>query len=211
MESKIKEIVDKAAKRGHDVTIRDIAYALMRVRFDDKLIAYTVIKGAAPANDSDVDAFDELDRIQYLIRFFTKEQTENTKSETSRLELINALTRRGEESSDDSMTFEENRAGIEAQIKEVLELKKQLYDEDGRCIDVKAMATLQKTEIDARAKLNDKFGAAEKSKQQYVIVQPKFTHICEYTRKECWLQTRDFAMQHWHLIEDPNWEGGDND
>ena len=70
MENKIKVIIEAADKRGYEVTIRDVSYALMRVRFDDKLIAYTVIKGTGPDNEADVDSYDSMDKIQYLIRYF---------------------------------------------------------------------------------------------------------------------------------------------
>lgn len=206
MESKIKEIIEAADKRGYEVTIRDVSYALMRVRFDDKLIAYTVVKGTGPENKNDVDFYDAMDKIQYLIRYFTEEVKPKETTKQANEQIIEALTKKSETTAEGALSFEDNRAGIEKQIDEILELKNQLIDEAGICTDVKTMATLQKTEADLRAKLNDKFGAAEKSKQQYVIVQPKMNHICEITRKECWLQTREYAMQHWHLIEDPNYK-----
>lgn len=206
MENKIKAIIEAADKRGYEVTIRDVSYALMRVRFDDKLIAYTVIKGTGPDNEADVDSYDSMDKIQYLIRYFLEEMKPKEVPVQTNEQIIEALTKKSETSAEGSLSFEDNRAGIEKQIDEILELKNQLIDENGICTDVKTMATLQKTEMDARSRLNDKFGAADKSKQQYVIVQPKMNHICEITRKECWLQTRDFAMQHWHLIEDPNYK-----
>lgn len=206
MENKIKVIIEAADKRGYEVTIRDVSYALMRVRFDDKLIAYTVIKGTGPENEEDVDSYDSMDKIQYLIRFFNEEMKPKEVPVQTNEQIIEALTKKSEASAEGSLSFEDNRAGIEKQIDEILELKNQLIDEEGKCTDVKTMATLQKTEADLRAKLNDKFGAADKSKQQYVIVQPKFSHICEYTRRECWLQTREYAMEHWHLIEDPNYK-----
>ena len=107
------------------------------------------------------------------------------------------------------MTFEENREGIETQLREIVELKKEamnpMGDEQGA--DLKTLALLQKTEADLRVKLNDKFGAAEKTAEQYIIVQKKFDFICPHTRRECYQMTKDDAMKKWHLIEDSNWEG----
>lgn len=204
-ENLIKDITNEAKLRGHEVRIRDIAYALLKARFKDELISYTVVFGP-PEKDNDVSDYESLESTKYLIRTFEREFTSNDKREKDDKDIINLLSITNQEDDENVITFEENRAGIEAQIKEVQELKKQLYDENGRCIDVKAMATLQKTEIDARAKLNDKFGAAEKSKEHYVILQPKFNHICEHTHRECWLQTREYAMEHWHLIPDPKYK-----
>lgn len=208
MESLIKHITDEAAKRGFDVRIRDISYALLRVRFDDELIAYTVVFGQ-PEKDNDVTDYESMESVQYLIRWFRKDLAPKEVEKKSNEDIVKELTSKanGSEASDDgAMTFEENRAGIEKQIAEILELKQQLYDEGGKCSDAKTMATLQKTEADLRSKLNDKFGAAEKSAEQYIIVQPKFNTICEHTRRECWLQTREYAMKYWHLIPDPNYK-----
>ena len=72
--------------------------------------------------------------------------------------------------------------------------------------DPKTMALLIKTEADIRVKLNDKFGASEKTSEQYVVVQPKCNHICEITHRECWLQTKEYAKEHWHLIDDPDYK-----
>lgn len=102
------------------------------------------------------------------------------------------------------MTFEENRAGIEQQIREIRELIGQATEAEPR--DLKTLATLQKTEADLRSKLNDKFGASEKSEEQYILVQPKYNHICQHTRRECFLQTKEYAMEHWHLIPDPEYK-----
>lgn len=207
MESVIKHITEEARKRGHEVRIRDISYALLRVRFKDELIAYTVVFGA-PDKDSDITDYESLESTKFLMRWFEKDLAPKEVEKKSNADIIKELTtkaKKTETTDDGSMTFEENRAGIEQQLKEILDLKKQCIDEDGKS-DVKTMALLQKTEADLRVKLNDKFGAAEKSAEQYIVVQPKFSHICEHTRRECWLQTKSFAMEHWHLIEDPNYK-----
>lgn len=205
MENKIKTIADSASKRGYEVKIRDIAYAALKVVLGDSEIPYTVVFGS-PERKNDIDDYDSLDSVKFLSRWFEKELAPKEVEKERPEDIIRAVKKKTDVSEDGSMSFEENRAGIEKQIAEVLELKKQLLDADGLCTDLKTMAILQKTEMEARAKLNDKFGASEKSNEQYIIVQPKFNTICEYTRRECWQQTREFAMQHWHLIPDPNYK-----
>lgn len=203
MESIIKQITNDAKQRGHEVRIRDIAYALLRVKFEDELIAYTVVFGT-PEKDNDVTDYDIMESTQFLIRYFKKDLAPKIEKMENSADIIKELTKKKTDKDDtESMTFEENRAGIEQQLKEILELKRQCTDVDGNT-DVKTMALLQKTEADLRVKLNDKFGAAEKSADQYIIVQPKFNHICEITRRECWVQTKEYAMEHWNLIENPN-------
>lgn len=207
MKSVIQKIVDEASKRGHDVTIRNIAYALMRVKFEDKLTAYTVIHGAAPETDADVDCYDEMDSVQFLIRYFEKDLAPQIIEKESSADVVKSITskrKKADADSDGNMTFEENRAGIERQISEIRELIEQAKVAEP--VDLKTLAILQKTEADLRSKLNDKFGASEKSEEQYILVQPKFNTICPHTRRECWSQTKEFAMEHWHLIEDPNYK-----
>lgn len=201
MESIIKKITNEAKVRGHEVRIRDIAYALLRVKFNDELIAYTVVFGT-PEKDNDVTDYDALDSVRYLVRYFEKDLTPKKEHSDVNVDLLKALNKKSDDNENGSMTFEENRAGIEQQLKEILELKKKCTDEEGNA-DVKTMALLQKTEADLRVKLNDKFGAAEKSAEQYIIVQPKFNTICEYTRRECYQMTKEYAMEHWNLIEKP--------
>lgn len=209
MESVIKHITEEAKLRGYDVRIRDIAYALMRVKFNDELIAYTVVFGT-PEKDSDVTVYDEMESVRYLCRWFEKDLAPK-EAERKSEDIISEIKRRrnAEETSEDgSITFEENRAGIEQQIREIRELIEEAKKSE-QAVDLKTLATLQKTEADLRSKLNDKFGASEKGGEQYIIVQPKFSHICEHTRRECWLQTKSYAMEHWHLIEDPKYKDKD--
>lgn len=205
MKDRIKRITEDAQKRGYEVRIRDISYALQRSVLQDKLIAYTVVFGT-PQKDHDVDDYDSLDSVKYLVRWWEKELAPKEIEKERPEDVVKALKKKSSVDDEGSMSFEDNRAGIEKQIEEILGLKKELIGEDGKCTDVKTMATLQKTEADLRAKLNDKFGASEKSSEQYIIVQPKFNHICSHTNRECWLQTRDYAMEHWHLIPDPNYK-----
>lgn len=201
MKDKIKKITEDAQKRGHEVRIRDISYAVLKVVLGDENIAYNVVFGI-PKAAHDVNDYDSLDLVQYLIAVFEDELAPKEVEKERPEDIIKALKKSKADVDDSgSMTFEENRAGIETQIAEILELKKQLMNEDGTCSDVKTMGGLQKTEADLRSKLNDKFGASEKSKEQYVIVQKKFDYVCPYTRHECYQIGKEEAMEKWNLIE----------
>lgn len=198
--SKVKQITEDAKKRGFDVRIRDIAYAALRVTLGDELIAYTVVFGA-PEKDSDVTEYDALESVNYLARWFESELSPKEAEKANPEDIVKALkkqSRADDIDGEESITFEENRAGIERQIEEILDLKKQLVV-DGEVTDIKTMAVLHKTEADLRSKLNDKFGAAEKSSEQYVIVQKKFDFVCPHTRRECYQMTKEDAMKKWNL------------
>lgn len=189
-ESKLIDVVIEAArKRGHDVRIRDVAYAILRVKLDDAFIAHSVVFGTA--DDKTIKAYESLASVGYLIDWFTKDfaQPEN-EPEINIEELIGAASK----NSEDDITFEENKAAIIALIARTEEAMEQGKIDLDKGLKICA---------DLRVKLNDKFGAAEKSNEQYIIVQPKCNKICPHTRKECWEMTEEFAMKHFHLIKDP--------
>lgn len=195
MESIIKKITDEAQKRGHDVRIRDIAYALLRVKFDDALIAFTVVFGT-PDGDNAVNCYDEMESVRYLVRYFEQDLAPKAEENVA-ADIVREIKNRNKDNAEsNSMSFEENRAGIETQIKEILELKKECPKDD-----IKTMALLQKTEADLRSKLNDKFGASEKSESQYIFPTRRFDMVCPVTRRECYQVTKEDAMKHWNLVE----------
>ena len=193
MENIIKKITDDAGKRGFEVRIRDIAYALLKVKLQDENIAYTIVFGT-PEKDNDVADYNSMESVKYLMRWFKKDLAPKEVEKNRPEDVINALKKKNTNTEEDgSMSFEENRAGIENQIAEILELKKLCtwIDENGKeHTDVKTLATLHKTEADLRSKLNDKFGASEKSSEQYVIVQKKFDFVCPHTRHESYQMTK---------------------
>lgn len=206
----IDKVIDDAKKHGYDVRIRDVGYAILCSKLDDANMAYMLIFG----DDGNLETFSKLDRIKYLVRYFQSEKLQ-AKEKDEAAEIANLIAKsKGKKTNTDndgSMTFEENREGIEQQLREIVELKKQATDAKGDngvpMVDLKTLALLQKTEADLRVKLNDKFGAAEKTAEQYIIVQKKFDFICPHTHRECYQMTKDDAMKKWHLIEDSNWEG----
>lgn len=200
--NKLESIINEAKKRGHDVRVRDVGYAVLVVGLGDDALAHRLIFG----EDGNEATYKKLPHISFLVNFLKSDETKRKNEEEASViaDLITKSKKRKNEGVDGTMTFEENREGIETQLREIVELKKEAMSaEEGA--DLKTLALLQKTEADLRVKLNDKFGAAEKTAEQYIIVQPKFNTICEHTRRECWLQTKEFAMEHWHLIEDSNY------
>lgn len=201
----IETVIEDAKKHGYDVRVRDVGYAILGAKLEDSQMAYMLIFG----DDGNHDTFITLDRIKYLVDYFKGEALKaKEKSEASEIAALIAKNK-GKNKNDDSVktiTFEENREGLENQLVEIRALIEELK-KDPNGYDPKTMALLIKTEADIRVKLNDKFGAAEKSNEQYIIVQKKFDFICPHTRRECYQMTKDDAMKKWHLIEDSNWEG----
>ena len=195
----IDDIIEDAKKQGYDVRIRDVGFAILSTQLNDSKMAYMLIFGEDPHHDT----FITLDRIKYLVDYFKgKALKAKEKSEASEIAALIAKNK-GKNKKDDSVktiTFEENREGLENQLVEIRALIEELK-KDPNGYDPKTMALLIKTEADIRVKLNDKFGASEKSEDQYIVVQTKFNHICQWTNRECWLQTKEYAKEHWNLIE----------
>lgn len=198
----IDKVIEDAKKRGHEVRIRDVGYSILVAKLGDGAMSYRLIFG----DDGNYETFKELDRIKYLVRYFQSENLQ-AKEKDEAAEIANLIAKsKGKKTNgadDGSMTFEENREGIEQQLREIVELKKDAMSGENAS-DLKTLALLQKTEADLRVKLNDKFGASEKSAEQYIIVQPKFNKICPYTRHECYEMTKEWAMEHYNLIEKNN-------
>lgn len=201
---KLERIIEEAKKHGQEVRVRDVGYAVLVVGLDDSDLAYRLIFG----DDGNAATYKGQQHVKFLVNHLKAEGLKKDESKEAEdvARLIAQNKGKNNDNADGSITFEENRAGMEEQIREIREaITKGMKDET---LDDKTFGILQKTLADLRSKLNDKFGAAEKTAEQYIIVQPKFNTICEHTRHECWLQTKEFAMEHWHLIEDPNWKGG---
>ena len=193
--SKLEKIIEEAKKHSYDVRVRDVGYATLVVGLGDEDLAHKLIFG----DDGNAKTYKALPHIKYLVNHLKAEDI---------AKLIAQSKGKKKNDADGSMTFEENREGIETQLREIVELKKEamnpMGDEQGA--DLKTLALLQKTEADLRVKLNDKFGAAEKTAEQYIIVQKKFDFVCPYTHHECYQMDKDDAMRKWHLIDDPDYK-----
>lgn len=196
--NKLERIIEEAKNHGYDVRVRDVGYAVLVVGLGDADLAYKLIFG----DDGNSATYRELPRVKYLVNLLqTEEEKRNEPNEAEDIARLIAQSKgKTQKDTDGSMTFEENREGIEQQLREIVELKKEaMTDENG--IDLKTLALLQKTEADLRVKLNDKFGASEKTAEQYIIVQKKFDFICPRTHTECYQMTKEDAMRIWNLIE----------
>lgn len=172
----IRSICERSASMGQDVKVRDIAFVLLCRHFENPEIAYRSIF-RADADSSEVDAYIRSEKTRLL--------KDVVKDYTKTLSVI--------EKSEMGMTFEENK---EALIDMLVRIKTAV---DGGELDMKDALRMEK---DIRVALNDKFSVGDDSRQQqFVLVEPKFNHICEWTRKECFLQTKEYAKKHWRLYE----------
>ena len=185
----IKECIAFCEEQGYFIEESDIAYLLINREFKDRYKAYELTKSRG-VPDEYVDDYDSSDKIACLRKYMNENWAKRKES------VINT------ESIEGAITFEENRDALIRYLGEIQKLmdEKKIEPKDG-----------MKMMTDIRLKLNDKFNIKEAQVEQRIIVQPKFSHICDYTRKECWLMTEDWAKKHYHLIKDPNWKGGEDE
>lgn len=184
-------ILSDAKKMGHNLRMSDIFYTFELQRFDNKGVVYSVLFGKGSSQE-EIDEYDESVKIKFLKKYINTNYPLDSPGEN---EQVKRGKPKKEVENHEDITFEENKAYMlklkketEAAIK-----KGEIEKKDG----LKILADLS-------VKLNDKFAVSEKQDEQRIIVYPKFNTICERTKTECWLQTKEFAMQHWGLIEDPN-------
>ena len=180
----IKECIAFCSEHGYFIDESDIAFLLVNREFRDIYMSYELTKSKGMPSDY-VDSYSSSEKILCL-RQYMNEHWAKRKEQTIDTEFIEG-----------AITFEENRDALIKYLNDIQGLmnEKKIEPKDG-----------MKMMTDIRLKLNDKFNIKEAQVEQRIIVQPKFSHICDYTHKECWLQSREFAMKHWHLIQDPNYK-----
>lgn len=178
----ITKIIEDGKKMSHEISVRDIAYVLLLRSFKEKNIAYATLFGKN-FTPSVLDKYDKSPKIRYLRKYMKSNYQDK-----------DSLGQKGNKVSYEDITFEENKEQLIKNLETIREMK-----ERGE-LDAKDFIKL---DIEIRTKLNDKFAVSEKQDEQRIIVETKFNYICPHTHRECWIQTKEYAMQHWNLIENP--------
>lgn len=181
-----EQLRDEAETCGcPNARIRDVAFAILNHVLRSPSIAYAVIfpneKGGAKefAKSPMQKALSK--RIKALL-------------ETSRPKEEPAPKQQAK--SPDEITADQNRAEIMRSIQRLEAMKEEITD-----LSPKDLIAIEKQLLQSRTALKEKFEVSASAEEQLVIVQPKFNHICEQTGRECWLQTKEYAMEHWGLVE----------
>lgn len=178
----IRIIITDCKNIGYNVGMRDIAYIILCDALEDASTAYRILFGLDKDFDIDMhESYSESESIRHLRRF-----VEN---------MDGSPIKRGKRMlAGDDISFEENKSEI---IKLIQRTKELLASGE-----IEAKDAL-KIESDLRVKLNDKFNVQSDKRSQVIYVQPKYSHICEITRKECFFKemTKEEAMRKYNLVE----------
>ena len=180
----IQECIAYCSEQGYVIEESDIAFLLINREFRDIYKAYELTKFTAVPSKY-VEKYNSSDKMTCLRQYMNDNWTKRKESVIKSMMI------------DGTMSFEDNRDALIQYLGEIERLmnEKRIDPKDG-----------MKMMTDIRLKLNDKFNIKESQVEQRIIVQPKFNHVCQYTQKECWLMTEDWAKKHYHLIKDPNYK-----
>lgn len=189
----IKDIIKESRLAGHDVKMKDVAYIIVRTVIDDRTVAYRSIFDTAESEDS-VKQYEMQPGIKFLKNRLKKYISPKTQKSAASATKAQDTSVKDISSKYKDITFEENK---EAMLELIDEIQDGMRNKE---IDV---AVGLKMQTDIRTKLQDKFEVSNKKDEHRIVVNTKFNHICEWTRKECFLQTKEYAMKQWGLIEDP--------
>lgn len=173
--------------------IRDISYVYLCRMFDDCKVVYKLLYGIN-ASDDEAERYANRPQTKILIDYINSNYPIEEKQIEKKPEIFK---KKKIDNDEDSITFDENRKGMEADIRAI----EKLIKDSGNSLDTKELSSLIKIKADLRVKLNDKFGAGEKNEEQYIIVEPKFNYICPHTSKECYVYTKEDLMKKYNLVE----------
>lgn len=153
----INSIIEECSKNGHKVRVRDISYIILCEHFEDSEVAYKSIFG--DATETEIYYYERNESILYLRNYMKVKDILGNK----------------QSSSSTNITFEENKAYM---LKLKADTEKAIADGEIEKKDgLKILADLS-------VKLNDKFNISETNNEQLVIVNQKYTDICEYCGRE---------------------------
>lgn len=173
----LKDLIFVSKKLGHHVTVKDVSLIILGYEYNDFELSYDIIYGNGKFKE-----YFETPKIGFLKDYYKETYLDKAKPQNKKEAKV-----------ENDITFEENKAAL---INLLQELKKSV--ENGEIEKKDAI----KMESDIRTRLNDKFGSSEKTEQtNIVIIEPKFNYICQYTNKECYINSKEACMKRYDLIE----------
>lgn len=168
----IKGTIEHFKESGETIRVRDIAYTLLSKMFADSKTAYQCLFGTE-GYDEYADGEMRVKLEQYL-------------SDAGYIRSVSTDDDSGE------ITFEENKKEMERLL-----AKTQQAMDDG-LVDPKDGLKIM---ADIRVKLNDKFKVESKQQDRMIVVEKKFSGICEYCHHEIYVPSEEELMEKYGLIK----------
>lgn len=188
-----KRIIFDCKKMGYTIMIRDISYVYLCRMFDDCKVVYKLLYGIN-ASDDEAERYANRPQTKILIDYINSNYPIEEKQIEKKPEIFK---KKKIDNDEDSITFDENRKGMEADIRAI----EKLIKDGGNSLDTKELSSLIKIKADLRVKLNDKFGAGEKNEEQYIYIDSKYNEICPYCNREIRVPTEQELIEKYDLIK----------
>ena len=171
--SEISNIITSCSNNKQQARVRDLIFVLLQDMIKDEELIYKTL-----FNDN---------------RFLEYKNTNKDllKSIKDKLEE-NFYPKARVYTSDDTISFDENKAEMIKLIKET--------QESERNGEISKEFSL-KTQADLRTKINDKFKVGEEGQSNIIIVPKKCNMICDKFGVECYLPTKKDLIKEYGLIE----------
>lgn len=169
----IKKTIEHFKESGETIRVRDIAYTLLSKMFADSKTAYQCLFSGA-------DGYDEYAEDEM------RSKLEQYLSDAGYIRSVSTDDDSGE------ITFEENKKEMERLL-----AKTQQAMDDG-LVDPKDALKIM---ADIRVKLNDKFKVESKKQDRMIVVEKKFSGICEYCHHEIYVPSEEELMEKYGLIK----------
>lgn len=168
----IKNTIDYFKESGETIRVRDIAYALLSRMFTDSKTAYQCLFGGDGYEDYVAD--DMRGKVEDYLTQQGFIKSFSTDADTG------------------GISFEENRKEME-----MLLAKTQKALDDGIIEPKDALKIM----ADIRVKLNDKFKVEAKQQERTIIVEKKYSGVCEYCHHEIFIPTVEDLIKEYGLVK----------
>ena len=168
----IQSTIEDFRTKGKNIRVRDIAYTLLSKMFSDNNIAYQCLFGS--------------DGYEAYIADDMRAELEAYMTDMGYIRNMNADSDTG------GISFEENRREMEQLLRQT-----QKALDDG-VIEAKDGLRIM---ADIRVKLNDKFKVESKQLNRMIVVEKKFSGICEYCHHEIYVPSEEELMEKYGLIK----------
>lgn len=168
----IKNTIDYFKESGETIRVRDIAYALLSRMFTDSKTAYQCLFGGDGYEDYVAD--DMRGKVEEYLTQQGFIKSFSTDADTG------------------GISFEENRKEME-----MLLAKTQKALDEGIIEPKDALKIM----ADIRVKLNDKFKVEAKQQERTIIVEKKYSGVCEYCHHEIYIPSVEDLMEKYGLVK----------
>jgi len=162
----VREILSGLREQGVEAGLRDVSCAVLVHVYGDRLMAYRSVFGEPPS-EGEYNAY------------WVERKTITIEHEVGKFFP--------EESDDQTVSFDDLKQGLIDDMNSLIELRDAKKIVDGKeyaALDPKEMAQVVARIADIRVKLTEKFNTTERVVEQRVVVEQKYSGVCEYCGHE---------------------------